>query len=265
MKLHEIYRTSTRYKAQDFFDKIELLVNNGLTRNEISLELQKDGLLAAEARDIIQNWLTVNKKQVPLNKKMQRLDAEAGGGGGAGGGSAGGGGAAGGTGGASAGGDGGSTGSSGDSGSADGGSSGDSSTTSSADTTPSVPARGFYGIGTMAPYKKSKKKKKKKKSKIKFGKGVYTESEELLQKFEIALSQAKDEIKKIKYANTPNEIIVKIMGIAEEVGISEEEVDMYTRDIYRAKNNLESAVYELETIFTDRVRELKNKIDDENI
>lgn len=267
MKLHEIYKTSTRYKAQDFFNKVERLVNNGLTRNEISLELQKDGLLASEARDILQNWLLANKKQVPLNKKMQRLDAEAGAGGGAGGGGAAGGtgGATGGTGGASAGGDGGSTGSSGDSGSADGGSSGDSSTTSSADATPSVPARGFLSLGSMAPYKSKSKKKKKKKSKIQFGKGVYTESQELLQQFEIALSQAKDEIKKIKYANTPNEIIVKIMGIAEEVGISEEEVDMYTRDIYRAKNNLESAVYELETIFADRVRQLKNKIDDENI
>lgn len=262
MKLYEIFRTSTRYKAQDYFDKITKLVKNGLTRIEIIRVLgDEEGLLASDARQVLQNWLLANKRQIPLNRTTQRLDAEAG----AGGGGAGGGGAAGGTGSASAGGDGGSTGSSGDSGSADGGSSGDSSTTSSADATPSVPARGFLSIGSMAPYKSKSKKKKKKKSKIQFGKGVFTESQELLQKFEIALSQAKDEIKKIKYANTPNEIIVKIMGIAEEVGISEKEVDMYTRDIYIAKNNLESAVYELETIFADRVRQLKNKIDDENI
>lgn len=263
MKLYEIFTTSTRYSAQDYFDKIAKLVKNGLTRIEIIRVLgDEEGLLAGEARQVLQNWLLANKKQIPLNRTTQRLDAEAGAGAGGAGGA---GGAAGGTGGTGAGGDGGSASSSGDSGSADGGSSGDSSTTSSADTTPSVPAIGFISLGTMAPYKSKSNKKKKKKSNLQFGKGVYTESQELLQKFEIALSQAKDEIKKIKYANIPNEIIVKIMGIAEEVGISEEEVDMYTRDIYRAKNNLESAVYELETIFADRVRELKNKLDDENI
>jgi len=192
-------------------------------------------------------------------KKRKRLDAEAG----AGGGGAGGGGAAGGTGGASAGGDGGSTGSSGDSGSADGGSSGDSSTTSSADTTPSdAPvSRGFVGLGSIAPYKKSKKKKKK----FKYGDGIYEGAEDQLQKLEIGLSQARDITKQIKYNDVANQIVVKIMGLAEELGIPEQEVDMYTNDIYRAKRDLESAVYELETIFADRVRELKNKIDDEDI
>ena len=267
-------------------------------------------------------------------KKRKRLDAEAG----AGGGGAGGGGAAGGTGGASAGGDGGSTGSGGDSGSADGGSSGDSSTSSSADATPSdAPvSRGFLGLGSIAPYKKSKKKKKK----FKYGDGIYEGTlvfhkeselrnmldtllkswkqhehtpgefkalvnalgynfkkvksntgekielvkavqgavqspdpekvvgegaEDQLQKLEIGLSQARDITKQIKYNDVANQIVVKIMGLAEELGIPEQEVDMYTNDIYRAKRDLESAVYELETIFADRVRELKNKIDDEDI
>jgi len=111
-----------------------------------------------------------------LNPK-RRLDAEAGGGGGAGGGGAGGGGAAGGTGGATggtSGGDGGGTSSGGDGGSADGGSTGDSGTTSSDSTSSDAPvSRGFYGIGSIAPYKKSKKKKKKKKSSFKFGQGIY--------------------------------------------------------------------------------------------
>ena len=110
-----------------------------------------------------------------------KLKATAGGGGGGAGGGAGGagGGAAGGSAGGSSGGDGGAVSSGGDSGSADGGSSGDSSTTSSADSTPSdAPAMrgGYYFLGSMAPYKKSKKKKKKKKkskSNFDFGKGVY--------------------------------------------------------------------------------------------
>ena len=192
-------------------------------------------------------------------KKRKRLDAEAG----AGSGGAGGGGAAGGTGGTSAGGDGGSTGSSGDSGSADGGSSGDSSTTSSADTTPSdAPvSRGFVGLGSIAPYKKSKKKKKK----FKYGDGIYEASEEELQKFELALQKAREITKQIKYDRLPNDIIIKIDSMAEELGIPESEIDMYTRDVYKAKNNLESAIYELESIFADKVREIQNKLDDENI
>ena len=189
-------------------------------------------------------------------KKRKRLDAEAG----ASGGGAGGGGAAGGTGGASAGGDGGSTGSSGDSGSADGGSSGDSSTPS-ADSTPSdAPvSRGFIGFGSIAPYKKSKKKK------FKYGDGIYEASEEELQKFELALQKAREITKQIKYDRLPNDIIIKIDSMAEELGIPESEIDMYTRDVYKAKNNLESAVYELESIFADKVREIQNKLDDEDI
>ena len=108
---------------------------------------------------------------------LKRLDAEAGGGAGGGGGGAGGGGAAGGTGGATggtSGGDGGGTSSGGDGGSADSGSTGDSGTTSSDSTSSDTPvSRGFYGIGSIAPYKKSKKKKKKKKSSFKFGQGIY--------------------------------------------------------------------------------------------
>ena len=202
--------------------------------------------------------LFVSKEEL---EKRKRLDAEAGaGGGGAAGGT--GGASAGGTGGANAGGDGGSAGSSGDSGSADGGSSGDSSTPY-ADSTPSdAPvSRGFLGFGSIAPYKKSKKKKKK----FKYGDGIYEGAEDQLQKLEIGLSQARDITKQIKYNDVANQIVVKIMGLAEELGIPEQEVDMYTNDIYRAKRDLESAVYELETIFADRVRELKNKIDDENI
>jgi len=186
--------------------------------------------------------LFVNIKEL---EKRKRLDAEVGAGSGA-----------------TSGGDGGTTGSSGDSGSADGSSSGDSSTPS-ADSTPSdTPvSRGFLGFGSIAPYKKSKKKKKKKN--YDFGDSIYEGAEEDLQKLEIGLQQAREVTKQIKYNDVPNQIILKIHRIAEELGISEEEVDQYTREIYQATNHLESAVYELESVFTDRIRELQNRLDDE--
>ena len=123
-------------------------------------------------------------------KERRSLYANAGGGGGGGGGAGGGGGGAGGgaggagagaSAGASSGGNGGSASSGGDGGSADSGSAGDSATTSSDSTSSDAPvSRGFYGIGTMAPYKKSKKKKKKKKkSSYKFGQGIYEAIEKI--------------------------------------------------------------------------------------
>ena len=125
-------------------------------------------------------------------KERRSLYANAGGGGGGGGGAGGGGGGAGGgaggagagagaSAGASSGGNGGSASSGGDGGSADSGSAGDSATTSSDSTSSDAPvSRGFYGIGTMAPYKKSKKKKKKKKkASYKFGQGIYEAIEKI--------------------------------------------------------------------------------------
>lgn len=119
---------------------------------------------------------------VPVNLKASAGGGGGGGGAGGGGGGAGGGAGAGGSGGAGAGGStggtSGATSSGGDGGSADGGSSGDSSAPSSDSTPSDAPAMrgGYYFLGSMAPYKKSKKKKKKKKkgkSNFNFGKGVY--------------------------------------------------------------------------------------------
>ena len=106
-----------------------------------------------------------------LDDLIQAFSEEAGGGGAGGGGAAGGaGGATGGT----SGGDGGGTSSSGDGGSAD---SGDTGSSDSAPTT-SGSMRGGFFLGSMSPYKK--KKKKKKKSNFQFGKGVYKESDLLV-------------------------------------------------------------------------------------
>ena len=198
-------------------------------------------------------------------EKRKRLDAEAGaGGGGAGGGSAGGGGAAGGTGGATggtSGGDGGGTSSGGDGGSADSGSTGDSGTTSSDSTSSDAPvSRGFAFLGSMVP---GKKKKKKKKKTFKYGKGIYENLNDYVMDLEFAVGEARNITKQIKYADMHMDIISKLSLLAEKYGVEIDEYDI--RQVYKAKNNLESAIFELDQAFEEKLREIKNKIDDEDL
>lgn len=187
-------------------------------------------------------------------EKRKRLDAEAG---------AGGGGAAGGTGGASGGASGGATGgtsSGGDGGSADSGGTGDSGTTSS-DSTPSSDApvsRGFAFLGSMVPGKKKKKKKT-----FKYGKGIYENLNDYVMDLEFAVKEARNITKQIKYADMHMDIISKLSLLAEKYDVEIDEYDI--RQVYKAKNNLESAIFELDQTFEQKLREVKNKINDENI
>ena len=193
-----------------------------------------------------------------LDNVPTQLKATAGGGGGGG---------------AGGGGTGGATSSGGDGGSADGGSSGDSSAPSS-DSAPSdapAPRAGGYFFGSMSPYKKSKKKKKKKKSSsFKFGQGVYENKDAMEDKvwdLKGALEDARSITKTIKYADMHVEIISKLSNLAEEHGL---ELDEYQeRQVFQAKNTLESEIYQLEEVFEEAIRDLQNKIDeleyDENI
>jgi hypothetical protein len=182
-----------------------------------------------------------------------KLNAEAGGGGAGGGGAGGGAGAGAG---ASAGG---STGSSGDGGSAG---SGDTGSSDSASTSSGSVGTGFVGIGTYMPG--AKRKKKKKKSNIPFGKGVYKESlDNYLMDLQFASKEVVDITKKIKYANMHTEIISEVEALAEKYNVQIDEYDI--NQIYKAKNNLESKIFELEQAFKDKIRSVQNKLDDENI
>ena len=86
--------------------------------------------------------------------------------------------------------------------------------------------------------------------------------ESALDKMETALGAAREATKQIKYDNTATDIIVALSGIADEVGINEKELDYYANDVRRANNKLESAIYGMEEVFEDRVRDLKNAVDD---
>jgi hypothetical protein len=93
------------------------------------------------------------------------------------------------------------------------------------------------------------------------------ESKELLSKLEdkksdleIALGQAREITRDIKRTDVHVEIISKLGTLAEEHGLELDEYD--ERKVFEIKNELESAIYQLEEVFEDAVRNLSNKIDD---
>ena len=93
------------------------------------------------------------------------------------------------------------------------------------------------------------------------------ENKELISKLEdrkfdleMALERAREETKNIKYADMHMEIVNAVSNIAEDNGI---EMDDYNIDqVYKAKNKLESAIYQLEEDFEEAIRVISNKIDE---
>jgi|TARA_R110000803_G_scaffold42597_4_gene91278 hypothetical protein len=91
------------------------------------------------------------------------------------------------------------------------------------------------------------------------------EDEALLQKAEYARDQARATTKNIKYDDTAIEIISKVSVIADELNNEElkQELEYLEKAVFQAKNDVESAIYELEEPFNDLIRTLQYKIDDE--
>jgi len=84
--------------------------------------------------------------------------------------------------------------------------------------------------------------------------------EDKLYKLEGALGMARDTTKTIKYVDTHIEIMSKLAGIAEDVGL---ELDKYDESkVLELKNELESAIYQLEEPFEDAIRNIQNQIDE---
>jgi hypothetical protein len=84
--------------------------------------------------------------------------------------------------------------------------------------------------------------------------------EDKLYKLEGALGMARNITRDIKYVDTHIEIISKLAGVAEDVGL---ELDKYDESkVLELKNDLESAIYQLEEPFEDAIRDIQNKIDE---
>ena len=84
----------------------------------------------------------------------------------------------------------------------------------------------------------------------------------IADKLEFAKSEARDITKPIKYDDTVREIMVNLSTLADKLGIDEKELDYYERQVYEAKNRLESAVYEMEEVFEDKYKEVAYKIEE---
>ena len=77
---------------------------------------------------------------------------------------------------------------------------------------------------------------------------------------ESALGQAREITRDIKRTDIHVEIVSKLGTLAEEHGL---EIDSYDeQQVFRAKNKLESAIYQLEEVFEDAIRDISNKIDE---
>jgi len=79
---------------------------------------------------------------------------------------------------------------------------------------------------------------------------------------ESALTSAREATKLIKYEDTTTQIFVKLSSIADQVGIEEKELDYYANQVREASNNLESKVYDMEEVFSEKLRDLNNAYDD---
>ena len=182
-------------------DKNNYIVN-GHHRYDVARELEMERVKIIKVNATIEDLID-HYSHKASDEPASELYADAGGGGGGGAGGGGAGGAAGGAaGGTSAGGDaGGSTG--GDAGGTDAGGDVGGADPGDAPTMDAPVSRGFFGIGTMAPYKKKKKKKKKKTSSVKFGGSIYETIEAaqdlnaLLQGIDADLKQRAKDLKKL--------------------------------------------------------------------
>ena len=68
--------------------------------------------------------------------------------------------------------------------------------------------------------------------------------------------------KDIKYNDVPSNIYLKVQSLAEENGISEQEVEWKIDEVRSAVNALESAIYDLVEPFEDAKRDAEWKKDD---
>ena len=84
----------------------------------------------------------------------------------------------------------------------------------------------------------------------------------IADKLEFGPSEARDITKQIKYADVHMTIISELNTLADKLGIDEKELDYYERQIFDAKNKLESACYEMEEIFQDKYKEVAYKIEE---
>ena len=78
----------------------------------------------------------------------------------------------------------------------------------------------------------------------------------------LLVDKVNDITRDIKYNDVPSNIYIKVASLAEENGISEQEVEWKIDEVRSAVNALESAIYDLVEPFEDAKRDAEWKKDD---
>ena len=78
----------------------------------------------------------------------------------------------------------------------------------------------------------------------------------------LLVDKVNDITRDIKYNDVPSSIYLKVQSLAEENGISEQEVEWKIDEVRSAVNALESAIYDLVEPFEDAKRDAEWKKDD---
>jgi hypothetical protein len=73
------------------------------------------------------------------------------------------------------------------------------------------------------------------------------------------ISQVNDKTKEIKYNDVPSDIYIAVMGLAEDNGIEESELEYKINEVREKVNALESAIYDLVEPFEEKKREIDNE------
>jgi len=105
--------------------------------------------------------------------------------------------------------------------------------------------------------------------------GVVTESAESIQQqiaqlehqkdnLEVFVNKARQITKSIKYDTTVSDIIVQLRQLAEKGGVDMRELEYAEDSVREAQNALQSAVYGLDEVFVDALKNVEYKIDDLN-
>lgn len=85
----------------------------------------------------------------------------------------------------------------------------------------------------------------------------------ILEKVQYAYNKAKEITKEIKYDDTASSIISRIRQLAQtDIGIEENDLHFAEEDVFNAIRALEAAVYSLDEVFKDAVRNAQNRVDD---
>ncbi|MAU90759.1 MAG: hypothetical protein CBD42_000355 [Gammaproteobacteria bacterium TMED182] len=80
--------------------------------------------------------------------------------------------------------------------------------------------------------------------------------------FKSVIDSVNAKTKDIKYNDVPSNIYMSVQSLAEDNGISEDDMEWKVKEVREAVNALESAIYDLVEPFEDKLRDIENEHDE---